>query len=163
MTTSGTELVLRSESAEATLEIGRALGRACAGGLVIALIGPLGAGKTQLVRGIAEGLDVSDPRVVSSPTFVLIQEYTGRIPIYHFDTYRLGSSDQFAALGPEEYFFGDGVSIVEWADRVAECLPSERLEIRIEVYPESQRALACRAIGASASRALESMREQIGG
>jgi tRNA threonylcarbamoyladenosine biosynthesis protein TsaE len=157
MTTFERELTLLSDSPEATLQIGRVLGRACEPGLVIGLIGPLGAGKTQLVRGLAEGLEISDSRVVSSPTFVLVQEYFGRLPIYHFDTYRLASSEQFSALGPEEYFFGDGVSVVEWADRVADCLPRERLEICIEVYPDTRREFVFRGTGEIALRVLEKL------
>jgi tRNA threonylcarbamoyladenosine biosynthesis protein TsaE len=96
---------------------------------------------------VAEGLEVPDSRLVSSPTFVLVQEYFGRLPIYHFDAYRLETADQFTALGVEEYFSGDGVCLIEWADRVGDCLPDDVLEIRIEVYAESKRALACRASG----------------
>ena len=87
-------------------------------GAVIALIGPLGAGKTQLVRAVSEGLGVADNRVVSSPTYVLIQEYQGRLPIYHFDAYRLQSAAEFFDLGAHEYLQGDGVCLIEWADRV---------------------------------------------
>ena len=93
-------------------------------GAVVALVGPLGAGKTHLVRAIAEGLGIRDSRVVSSPTFVLIQEYDARLPIYHFDAYRLKPAE-FADLGAHEYFQGEGVCLVEWADRVGEQLPSE--------------------------------------
>src|SRR5262245_55532393 len=100
MTTFERELTVHSDSPEATMRIGRGLGRACEPGLVIGLIGPLGAGKTQLLRGLTEGLEVPDSRAVSSPTFVLVQEYFGRLPIYHFDTYRLTSAEQFSALGP---------------------------------------------------------------
>src|SRR5437879_1728646 len=99
-----------------------ALGRRLAGvlfpGAVVALIGPLGAGKTHLVRAIAEGLGIANPNVVTSPTFVLIQEYDARLPIYHFDAYRLTSEAEFADLGVHEYFQGAGVCLVEWADRV---------------------------------------------
>lgn len=139
------------------MELGRALGTASEPGLVVALCGPLGAGKTQLIRGVAEGLLVPDSRVVTSPTFVLVQEYEGRLPIYHFDTYRLANSDQFASLGVEEYFFGDGVSLVEWADRVPDCLPPDRLTISIEVTGESSRTLSCRATGPIAIRVLNRM------
>lgn len=147
MTPSGAELVLHSDSPEATLAIGRALGRAAEAGLVVALIGPLGAGKTQLVRGVAEGLEVSDSRVVSSPTFVLIQEYAGRLPIYHFDTYRLTRPEQFVELGPEEYFEDEGVCLVEWADRVSDCLPRDRLAIEIRIDSPTTRQITLGAHG----------------
>ena len=120
-----------------------ALGRRLAGllfpGAVVALIGPLGAGKTHLVRAVAEGLGVADKRVVTSPTFVLIQEYVGRLSVYHFDAYRLRGEADFFDLGVHEYFEGDGVCLVEWADRADGTLPSERLQIRLTVVGETAR------------------------
>src|SRR6266478_4915648 len=101
---------------DATMSFGRRLAERLFPGAVIALVGPLGAGKTHLVRAVAEGLGIADSRVVSSPTFVLIQEYDARLPIYHFDAYRLRSAAEFAELGVNEYFEGDGVCLVEWAD-----------------------------------------------
>ncbi len=105
---------------------------------MIGLIGPLGAGKTRLVRGLAETLGV-DPHAIASPTYVLIHEYDGRLPIYHFDAYRLGSPDDFDALGAADYFGGDGVCLVEWADLVAGRLPPDAWSIRIEPTSESGR------------------------
>lgn len=154
MTISTSELILRSDSPAATDSIGRELGRAAEAGLVVALIGPLGAGKTQFVRGVAAGLDIADPRVISSPTFVLIQEYAARLPIYHFDAYRLTSPDQFAALGPEEYFEGDGVCLVEWADRVTGLLPAEQLAVRFVIQGPTDRELILCASGDRAIRVL---------
>src|SRR5438045_451189 len=102
----------------ATEQFGRRLGSLLFPGSVAALIGPLGAGKTHLVRAVAEGLDIANSRVVSSPTFVLIQEYSARLPVYHFDAYRLRTATEFFDLGVHEYFEGRGVCLVEWADRV---------------------------------------------
>jgi tRNA threonylcarbamoyladenosine biosynthesis protein TsaE len=116
-------------------------------GAVIALIGPLGAGKTHLVRAIAEGLGIVDSRVVSSPTFVLIQEYNARLPIYHFDAYRLPDEAAFRDLGVHEYFEGNGVCLVEWADRVPHSLPVEHLTITITITGEGSRRLAIEAAG----------------
>src|SRR5579864_7657899 len=110
-------------STAATTEFGRRLGSQLFPGAVVALIGPLGAGKTHLVRAIAEGLGVADGRVVSSPTFVLIQEYDARLPVYHFDAYRLAGAADFLDLGAHEYFEGRGVCLVEWADSVEGALP----------------------------------------
>jgi tRNA threonylcarbamoyladenosine biosynthesis protein TsaE len=110
-----------------TLAFGRRLAGLLFPGAVVALVGPLGAGKTHLVRAVAEGLGIADSRVVTSPTFVLIQEYQGRLPIYHFDAYRLRSVAEFFDLGGHEYFDGRGVCLVEWADRVAGALPVVRL------------------------------------
>jgi tRNA threonylcarbamoyladenosine biosynthesis protein TsaE len=154
MTTSAVELVLHSDSPEATLAIGRTLGRAAEPGLVVALIGPLGAGKTQLVRGVAEGLEVADSRIVSSPTFVLIQEYAGRLPIYHFDTYRLTRPEHFIELGPDEYFESGGVCLVEWADRVAEFLPPRRLDVHFAIGGKSSRELRFSATASSREAAV---------
>jgi tRNA threonylcarbamoyladenosine biosynthesis protein TsaE len=119
--------------------LGRKLGALLFPGAVVALIGQLGAGKTHFVRAVAEGLGVRNPAAVNSPTFVLIQEYSARLPIYHFDAYRLKTSREFADLGVEEYFHGDGVCLIEWADLVMDVLPTERLEIRIEVASETGR------------------------
>ena len=117
------------------------------GGAVVALIGPLGAGKTHLVRAIAEGLGIRDPRLVSSPTFVLIQEYNARLPIYHFDAYRLRTPAEFIDLGAHEYFEGKGVCLVEWADRVEECLPKDHLRVELEILGETGRRIMLEARG----------------
>ena len=135
------------ENLEATEAFGRRLGVQLFPGAVIALIGPLGAGKTHLTRAIAEGLHVRNPAAVNSPTFVLIQEYPARLPIYHFDAYRLAGSREFADLGANEYFEGDGVCIVEWADKVEATLPTEHLRIAIEVVDENRRRFALTATG----------------
>lgn len=135
------------ENLEATEAFGRRLGVQLFPGAVIALIGPLGAGKTHLTRAIAEGLHVRNPAAVNSPTFVLIQEYSARLPIYHFDAYRLAGPREFADLGANEYFEGDGVCIVEWADKVEATLPVEHLRIAIEVVDEHRRRFTIAASG----------------
>jgi tRNA threonylcarbamoyladenosine biosynthesis protein TsaE len=132
---------------DAMTALGRQLGKLLFPGAVVALVGTLGAGKTFLTRAIAEGLDIKDSRAVSSPTFVLIQEYRARLPIYHFDAYRLHSNAEFADLGSAEYFESDGVCLVEWADRVAGCLPPERLEIAITITGEQARNVHLTAQG----------------
>jgi tRNA threonylcarbamoyladenosine biosynthesis protein TsaE len=139
---------LTVDDAEGTRTLGRRLGGRLFAGAVVALIGELGAGKTFLVKAIAEGLGIANSAVVSSPTFVLIQEYDARLPIYHFDAYRLATEAEFADLGAHEYFGGAGVSLVEWADKVPTCLPAERLEIRIRTIGETSRRIELTAIGA---------------
>ncbi len=131
----------------ATETFGRQLGALLFPGAVVALIGQLGAGKTHLTRAVAEGLGVKNPAAVNSPTFVLIQEYPGRIPVYHFDTYRLVSSREFAELGVEEYFASNGVCLIEWADKVTETLPNERLTITLHVTGPTSRTIELQAIG----------------
>jgi tRNA threonylcarbamoyladenosine biosynthesis protein TsaE len=142
-----------------TEALGRRLAKRFRAGDCVALIGPLGAGKTALVRGIAEGLGVADNRAVSSPTFVLVQEYAGRVPVYHVDLYRLGMqagdggavspsgneaniaivASELAGLGLGE-MLAAGVVIIEWADRAADALPRPRWQIRIEhAGPRSRR------------------------
>jgi tRNA threonylcarbamoyladenosine biosynthesis protein TsaE len=132
---------------ESTSRLGRRLGGLLFPGAVVGLIGPLGAGKTHLVRAVAEGLGIADSRAVSSPTFVLIQEYAARLPIYHFDAYRLRTEAEFFELGVQEYFEGEGVCLVEWADKVGSQLPRERLSITLEVVGETQRQATMLASG----------------
>jgi tRNA threonylcarbamoyladenosine biosynthesis protein TsaE len=146
---------------QGTARFGQALAAVLPERAVIALNGPLGAGKTRLVQGLAEALGV-DRREVVSPTFVLVQEYRGRKPVFHFDAYRLRNDEEFWALGPEEYFSAPGVVIIEWAERVAGCLPAERLEIEIEVAGPTERRFHCRAIGPAYEAALDGLRPSHG-
>jgi tRNA threonylcarbamoyladenosine biosynthesis protein TsaE len=127
--TASTSGQLRSDSPEATRAIGRALGHAAAPGTLIALVGELGAGKTQLAKGMADGLDVRT--VVNSPTFVLMNEHAGRLRFYHVDAYRLAEPEEAADAGLIDDRQSDGVVVVEWADRLDGWLPADRLEIAI--------------------------------
>ena len=114
-----------------TEKLGEAIGRAATAGMVIALIGDLGTGKTTLTKSIARALGVTE--TVTSPTFNIIREYeSGRIPLYHFDVYRIADPDEMFELGYEEYFYGDGVCVVEWADIIEELLPEDAIIIRID-------------------------------
>jgi tRNA threonylcarbamoyladenosine biosynthesis protein TsaE len=131
----------------ATTAFGHRLGKLLFPGAVVALVGPLGAGKTYLVRAVAMALGVADARLISSPTFVLIQEYAARLPIYHFDAYRLCGEAEFFDLGAHEYFEGPGVSLVEWADRVPRALPAELLRITIEVAGATARRVVVEGRG----------------
>jgi tRNA threonylcarbamoyladenosine biosynthesis protein TsaE len=130
-----------SKNEHDTERLGAALASELPAGTVVGLIGPLGAGKTRLVQAVATALGVP-PGSVTSPTFVLVNEYTGgRLPVYHFDTYRLKDDDDFLNLGPDEYFESDGITFVEWSDRVAALLPPDRLEITIDVTSDTDRRM----------------------
>jgi tRNA threonylcarbamoyladenosine biosynthesis protein TsaE len=155
-------LTLAIPDSDAMTVLGRQLGQHLFPGAVVALIGPLGAGKTFLVRAIAEGLGLTESRLVSSPTFVLIQEYPARLPIYHFDAYRLRSAQEFADLGVHEYFESDGVCLVEWADRVPEVLPVEHLTIAISSTGEKSRRVNITCQGSLYELWLEQRMQEIG-
>lgn len=135
------EVIIRNE--EDTRAFGLELGKSLKPGTVLALIGDLGTGKTTLTKYIAEGLGVAE--MLTSPTFTIVREYhSGRLPLYHFDVYRLESADDLFEIGAEEYLYGGGVSIVEWADQVAEILPDETLCIFIEYGErEGERIYKC--------------------
>ncbi len=153
-------LTLNIPDLNATMAFGHRLAGLLFPGAVVALVGPLGAGKTHLVRAIAEGLDIADSRVVNSPTFVLIQEYAARLPLYHFDTYRLPDPAAFADLGPHEYFEGNGVCLVEWADKVTTCLPAEYLRITIAITGETSRRFVIEGMGETYAGVIEALRSQ---
>jgi tRNA threonylcarbamoyladenosine biosynthesis protein TsaE len=146
----------------ATEALGRMLGPLLFPGAVIALVGQLGAGKTHFTRAVAEGLQVRNPHAVTSPTFTLIQEYPARLPIYHFDAYRLSGDRDFQNLGADEYLHGDGVCLVEWADRVPAALPVERLEIRLEIVDGDRRRIEVTATGAQYETLLAAWRTAAG-
>ncbi len=140
------ELERTTHSPEETLAVGARIGGAAQRGDCIALAGPLGAGKTVVVKGIARGLGVS-PDQVTSPTFVLEAIHEGRLILHHFDAYRLTDSSELLEIGAEEAIHGSDVSVVEWADRVPEILPEDRLEIHVELTGERERRLRLRATG----------------
>jgi tRNA threonylcarbamoyladenosine biosynthesis protein TsaE len=140
---------LRSDGPDDTLELGRRLGAAAGPGTVLALIGPLGAGKTQLTKGVADGLGVTS--VVNSPTFVLMNEHAGRLPLYHVDAYRLDDPDDAFAAGLLDDRQVGGVTVVEWADRLNGRLPVDRLEVRMDPVAGEpmRRTVRWRATGAA--------------
>jgi tRNA threonylcarbamoyladenosine biosynthesis protein TsaE len=123
--------IIESNSPEETLALGRELGRAAQPGEVYTLVGDLGVGKTVLTQGIAEGLDITEP--ISSPTFTIVQVYEeGRMPFYHFDVYRIGDIAEMDEIGYEDYFYGEGLTMIEWANLIEEILPQTRKEITME-------------------------------
>jgi tRNA threonylcarbamoyladenosine biosynthesis protein TsaE len=136
------QLDLETHSAAETQELGARLARLLQPGDVIALQGELGTGKTCLTQGIGRGLGVAEP--VVSPTFTLIREYRRRgvrLPLYHIDFYRLDEPAEAAALGLDDYLYGDGVCVIEWAERAREVLPAERLWVQLEYRGETERTL----------------------
>jgi tRNA threonylcarbamoyladenosine biosynthesis protein TsaE len=144
------EFVRLSHSPTETLAIGRTIGAALRPGTVIGLVGRLGAGKTLLVKGIAAGNGLADDGAVTSPTFTLVQEYDGKIHLYHIDVYRLKGPEDLVALGFDEMCAAGGAVIVEWADRAAGVLPEDTLWIEIESTDEEARRLTIRPAGEAA-------------
>ena len=123
--------VIESFSADETLKLGQSLGEQAKPGEVYTLIGDLGVGKTVLTQGIAGGLGIAEP--ICSPTFTIVQVYEeGRMPFYHFDVYRIGDIEEMDEIGYEDYFYGDGLTMIEWANLIEEILPERRKEITIE-------------------------------
>lgn len=120
--------------AEETFAIGKRLGESAAAGQIYTLTGDLGVGKTVFTQGFAAGLSVAEP--VNSPTFTVVQVYdTGRLPLYHFDAYRIGDVTEMDEIGYEDYFFGDGVCLIEWADLIREIIPAGASAVTIEKEP----------------------------
>jgi tRNA threonylcarbamoyladenosine biosynthesis protein TsaE len=147
-----------ARSLEDTDRLAAALAEVLPDRTVVALSGTLGAGKTRLVRGLAAAVGVPPDEVVS-PTFVLCQEYHGRRTLYHFDAYRLRDEDEFLQLGPEEYFESPGITLIEWAERVAGALPDERLEIYIGPTGETARNFTITGHGPRMELAVHSLEQ----
>jgi tRNA threonylcarbamoyladenosine biosynthesis protein TsaE len=134
-------VVILSKSTPETIQIGKNIGRRLRPGDVVALVGELGAGKTQFIKGLAEGAEVGKPTYISSPSFTLINEYPGRVPFYHVDLFRLEREKEADELGLEDYFQGDGITAIEWADKIPSLLPKEMLLIHIAYTGKNTRSL----------------------
>ena len=127
--------IYETNSPEETLTLGEEFGKKAEKGLIIALTGDLGGGKTLFSKGFAKGLGITEP--VSSPTFTIVKVYEGgRLPFYHFDVYRISDPDEMDEIGFDEFIFGDGASLIEWADLIDEIIPEEAVRITIEKDPE---------------------------
>jgi tRNA threonylcarbamoyladenosine biosynthesis protein TsaE len=137
-----------SQSAVDTQALGEQLGRFLEAGDIVCLYGELGSGKTVLSKGIAKGLGVSEKHAVRSPSFVLIQRYQGRVPMYHADLYRLDGPADIADIGLREFLGGDGVAVIEWADKLDASSPSERLDIALAHQTEQTRLITVTPQGA---------------
>lgn len=124
-------MVIETRSAQETFEFGKQLGKMAKPGQIYSLIGDLGVGKTVFTQGLARGLDILE--AISSPTFTIVQVYEdGRLPFYHFDVYRIGDIEEMEEIGYDDYFFGEGVCMVEWANLIEELLPEDIIEVKIE-------------------------------
>lgn len=134
--------VIISRSAAETRALGASIGKRLKAGAVIALRGDLGSGKTCMVQGIAAGLGVAPGACVNSPTFVLINEYEGPIPLYHFDLYRLADGNELIDLGWEDYLDSRGVIAIEWAERMGSLLPPDHIGISLEITGETSRRIS---------------------
>ena len=124
-------MVIETHDPEETFEVGRTIGMNAKPGQIYTLTGNLGVGKTVFTQGVAAGLGITEP--VNSPTFTIIQEYKdGRLPFYHFDVYRIGDLEEMEEIGYDDYFFGQGICLIEWAELIEEILPEKRIEVTIE-------------------------------
>jgi tRNA threonylcarbamoyladenosine biosynthesis protein TsaE len=133
-----------SESFEDTIRLGEEIGGRLQAGAVIALQGPLGCGKTALVKGIAKALDI--PEEITSPSYTLISEYRGRLELFHMDFYRIDSPEEFRLLGIEEYLYGEGISAIEWAEKMEELLPLNRISLVFRLRENGSREIAINGI-----------------
>lgn len=150
--------ILVSSSQQQTDRLGQTLGRTLRGGETIALYGPLGAGKTALVRGLAEGLGAA-PTAVTSPTFVVIHEYQGRLPLAHMDWYRIRSLSELESTGVMEYFSGQTVTAIEWAEKGLALLPQDRIEITLSHRTTRSRTIQLRGTGPTSDEVLARTRK----
>ena len=124
-------MIIETNTPKETFDFGKSLGESAKAGTVYTLIGDLGVGKTVLTQGLAKGLEIQEP--ISSPTFTIVQVYEeGRMPLYHFDVYRIGDVEEMEEIGYEDYFYGEGVTLIEWANLIEEILPEQYTEIKIE-------------------------------
>ena len=139
---------------EKTREIGTKLGKLLFPGSVICLIGDLGAGKTTMTQSLAKSLEVDD--YITSPTFTIVNEYEGRMPLYHFDVYRIGSSEEMYDIGYDEYINSDGVCIIEWANLIEDILPDEYLDIQLS-YKDMGREMILKPIGEKYKKIVEEL------
>jgi len=134
-------MLFQTKSTSDTIRIGKKVGSLLLPGDVLALVGELGTGKTQFIKGLAGGVGIGKPAYISSPSFTLINEYKGKIPFYHIDLFRLRAEKEAEVLGLEEYFQSGGITAIEWADRIPSILPREMLWIYISYTGENTRSL----------------------
>ncbi|HWJ04073.1 MAG TPA: tRNA (adenosine(37)-N6)-threonylcarbamoyltransferase complex ATPase subunit type 1 TsaE [Verrucomicrobiae bacterium] len=151
---------LISNSPDETISIGRKLGKIIKPGMVVCLLGDLGAGKTHFAKGVAMGMDIEDH--VTSPTFTLINEYEGRLPFYHIDAYRLEDEEEAYELGIEEYLYGTGATLIEWPERLGGLIPAERLTVVISPGEgDDSRVMELKASGQAYLKLIEELKSDV--
>ncbi|MEI6205331.1 MAG: tRNA (adenosine(37)-N6)-threonylcarbamoyltransferase complex ATPase subunit type 1 TsaE [Desulfuromonadales bacterium] len=153
-------LEITSNSPFETEELGGLLGHFLSAGSFVALRGGLGGGKTCFTRGIVAAVAPQDAHKVSSPTFAIMNSYVGDTPVYHFDFYRLAGDNDIAELGFDDYFYGDGVCVIEWSERISELLPDDYITVRFEYKGENQRVITLNSCGSKSINILEQLVKQ---
>jgi tRNA threonylcarbamoyladenosine biosynthesis protein TsaE len=153
------EFVVITKSDQETIELGYKLGTCLAEGDVVALVGELGSGKTWITKGIARGVGISPNTVITSPTFALVNEYQGRATLFHMDIYRLGSLPELLSAGIEEYLYGGGIAVLEWADRWPEILPEHTVRVQLSILDDHSRRISLSGDHARASTIIEAVKK----
>lgn len=133
-----------SSSHQETFDLGFRIGKACTPGTIVSLRGSLGAGKTVFAKGIAKALEITE--AIVSPTFTLMQEYEGALPLYHMDLYRISGTDEFEMIGGEEMLYGNGVTLIEWSEKIQEMLPDGTIFVDISIMPDTKREITIEGI-----------------
>ncbi|WP_320123225.1 tRNA (adenosine(37)-N6)-threonylcarbamoyltransferase complex ATPase subunit type 1 TsaE [uncultured Sphaerochaeta sp.] len=137
-------MTVTTHSEEETRNLGKSIAMQCKPGTVISLRGSLGSGKTVFAKGLAEGLGIGESIV--SPTFTLIQEYEGSLPLYHMDLYRIEGIEEFEMIGGEELLYGKGVTLIEWSEKVEELLPDSTIFVHIRIMPNQERIITLEGV-----------------
>ncbi len=151
------ELITHSE--DETRQLGAIVGKLAEPGQVIALLGDLGAGKTRFVQGFGASIGVPATEIINSPTFTLINQYQGHLTCYHIDLYRLTNAPEIETLGLDDLLYGEGVCLIEWADRLEDDLLTDRLEVELHHLSDTERRITIRAFGAEYAAQLKKLRE----
>ncbi|MBA7582250.1 tRNA threonylcarbamoyladenosine biosynthesis protein TsaE [subsurface metagenome] len=148
-------LTIITKSPEETKNLGKEVSKLTKPGDILAFYGELGAGKTCFIQGISQGLEVKD--YVTSPSFTIINEYQGKVPIYHFDLFRLDNDEDILELGYEEYFYGEGLTVIEWAEKIEQLLPKKHLKVDIKFKDRYQRTISFISQGDRFNKFLEEL------
>lgn len=136
--------ILYTHDEQETKAVGRRLGNACKAGSVISLRGPLGAGKTVIAKGVAEALGINE--AIVSPTFTLMQEYEGKMPMHHMDLYRIEGVEDFGGIGGEELLYSDGVTLIEWSEKIEELLPADTIRVELIILEDGKREIRIQGV-----------------